>query len=672
MRYPAFFLLVVKRFFSRRNLSVLAVLAIILLYGIHKGGVERKSISADSNEFQETEELKFKMLLNYKEYANQGINVFFIPPAVGVFFSNPVMFSELSGNVNSIIKLDIKNNCKGRLVLSGNSTLRFRFSVLVLLFMSLAALFLGFEPMRHREFLKMLAAKWSPLKIHLSVVISRLILVGLILFVIFGFGILLVSIEGILLSTGDFIRLGFYLATTYVMLIFFFLIGTIIALLKKILNPAVFIFLTWIILVFLAPMIVDSIIEEKSFDIPSSYNLDNEKLQIVNDFEKRFIDERGGAKNYTLEESRKIIEDYWEKVFPKVEKVDEDLKAKIASKVDSYMNTAILIPTTFYNLTAHELSGRGYSSYFSFLGYNQDLRRRFLRFWLNRVYYNDRKVLKNFITGEENIFRSRSHIPPVLIKGLLINFSYIVVLGFFSFLLFIWYLHHMKAEEAAKLEKLAVKLKPGNLSVNLVKGNTLKNALFTVFSGKSRHLKRFKGKVLVDGTNIAEDKRKKEFAYICSAADLPGDIIVKDFLDFYRRWVCSQKQPREKKESPVVDPGLAAIIGKRIEQLEDHEKFQVSLELMQMSESPVYLINDVTSGLPLDYSIRFKEKIDELTQQGAIVVYLTAPHMLEVKAMKTGSCFEEGNAWVYLVEGKKVESKIRDTKAKSLNKKIEE
>lgn len=654
MRFKSLFILLIKRFFTKRNMALTAVLVIALLFGVHKGAIDNKRIINDSLEFKKVEGILFDTISNYVEYSERGVSVFFIPPASGVFFGSPAIFSQLSGKVNSIIDLNIYNNCKSRAVLGGNSPLQWRFSVLVLLFGSITSLLLGVEATFRREFLKTLTCDSSHLAVFLSLVFSRIILIILFFLSAAGLGLLLLVIEGIPLSSALIVKLGIYMVPAFIMVTFFFVIGTILGSLEKKFNRNAGILSIWILFVFIYPMIIDTVREEKALEIPSSYHLDNNKLQIVNDFEKRFIDERGGARNYSKEEAREIIEDYWNNIFPLVEKVDEDLKAKIDSLADDYMDTAILVPTTFYNSTAHELSGRGYGAYLDFYTHLQRLRREFLRFWLDRVYYHDAKILKNFVTGDENLFHSRGYLPRKFLKGIFINLGIIIALGILSFYLFKRSLYSMTREKTAKLAKMEMKLKPGELTVMLIKNETLNNALFTVFSGETSRLKKngFKGEILVNGSDMTAEKIKGKFLYICRPSKYPSDITVKDLLQFYRGW---RGRPPGDTTSLFNGTPLEPIINKTLSQLEDHEAFEVVFALFRMpaGDISIYLLDDLTSWLSTDFAVRLKEEIERLTARGIMVIYLTAPHMLEHKAIKAGNCFGDGKAWGYMVESEK-------------------
>jgi hypothetical protein len=97
----------------------------------------------------------------------------------------------------------------------------------------LEVLFLAAAPFQHREFLKSLSSNWSPIMIFISIIISRLIFIGLTFLVILGCSILMLMVENIPLAGADFPNILNYLVVTYLVLIFFFVVGTILGHLKN-------------------------------------------------------------------------------------------------------------------------------------------------------------------------------------------------------------------------------------------------------------------------------------------------------------------------------------------------------------------------------------------------------------------------------------------------------
>jgi hypothetical protein len=163
------------------------------------------------------------------------------------------------------------------------------------------------------------------------------------------------------------------------------------------------------------------------------------------------------------------------------------------------MNLSVIVPTTFYNSTCYELSGRGYGNYLNFFQYLRQQRRAFLLFWIDRVYYHDPEVMKNYVTGDENIFRSRGMTPPNFWTGCLIIIAWIILLSWISYVLFKRSLVCIKASEIKKMGKMDLKLEPVKVNVKLAKGIAFIHALYSLFTGNIKHLikKGFKGNVFL-------------------------------------------------------------------------------------------------------------------------------------------------------------------------------
>ena len=139
---------------------------------------------------------------------------------------------------------------------------------------------------------------------------------------------------------------------------------------------------------------------------------------------------------------------------------------------------------------------------------------------------------------------------------------------------------------------------------------------------------------------------------------MPGDIKVKDLLVFFCRW---NKTPQDKRKAEFDYPGLKSLLNKQISQLESHEAYEVGLSLLRVSRGTLYLIHDLTGGIPMTDAVQFKHIIDQLTQQGAIMIYLTTPYIMEVAAIKKGCYFIEGKAWIYALESRKKTLEVQGT-----------
>lgn len=652
MRYfTALFQMAIKRLISRRNIILLVLLLILSIYGTQQGIKEYRILVSTKKEFKAIELSFFNNIKDYNAYSFIGLKILYIPGASSFFFSNPILLSELSAKVNSVITLNIFNNGKGGSVVRGNSPFRFRFSNIILVLGSLLALLLGFEPMRGREFLKFLSSQWSPFWVYTSIVLSRVILFILALLVIFGCCLGLAVIQGIALAAADFFGLVIALIPMLLMILFFFIIGTILGSIQSKFASISGLLVVWFFFVFLYPAVINSILEDESYNITSFYEVDSKKLKLLNDFEKKAVKEAGEHKDNTVEGRRKVAEGFWNNDFKEIEVVEEDLKQEIAQLINKYNNISLFMPTTFYTLTSNEVSSRGYQGYMDFYTYLQDLRRKFVRFWIDRVYYHDSKILANFVTADENLFYSKSHVPENYLIGVLINVGYIILLVILSYFMFKRSLIHISAREIKELEEVDLELEKGDLKVWLTIGEHFNKLLFNMFSGEIKGLtkKGFSGEVRVNEVDISKETSKNDFVYICQPGELPGDMKIKDLFTFYARW---HKHRANEYEPILADIKLEKNLHKTINQLKNHEKFDIVMGLLSLSKSDVYLINDIASGMPMTCAIKLKNKMEELTEK-ALVMYLTPPEATGMPSLPEGTYFEEGDNWLYLVESNK-------------------
>jgi len=238
--------------------------------------------------------------------------------------------------------------------------------------------------------------------------------------------------------------------------------------------------------------------------------------------------------------------------------------------------------------------------------------------------------------------------PPNFWTGCINQILWIILLGTISFLLFKNLLVWMKKDDIKKLGKVDLKLEKGQVNVWLVKGIALILALYSIFSGKIKYLTRkgFKGEVVLGDMNLTGLQEPIEFTYICHPNNLPGDIKVKVMLIFYCRWT---GQTREQMEKILGNEKLKDHLNQPIKKLEEEKKFEIIMSYLEMTRGTVYLIDNVTSDIPPDDMVRFKQKMEELARQGATVIYLTSHRTVESKTLGMKDYYDEGGAWTYSV-----------------------
>lgn len=660
-----FFVTVFKQYVCKRNVIFFLLMLVLSIAAQLDGIGEYDSVIRESKEFHEAEALRMANILNYTEYSKDGIKVFVIPAASGIFFPNHPAFYELSGRVNSVASLEIHNNCKGKSIFRGESYLSLRFSVIVLLMGGFAVLFLGAESVTGKEYLKFLSSQWSRGMVRFSAVLSNFILLALTFAVLLAVMVGLTALHHIRLTAADFNALLHYFFITLLILLFLIILGAVLGCARGdrgVLGPVL---AAWVVLVFIIPIGVNWICDKVTGELNSTYRLYAKKLKEVNDFEKKMAKEKGVFKDNDIEISREIIEDYRKNVYGELKELELSYKRKLEKAIRVYRYTSLFSPVTYYNLTCREVSGRGYENYMAFYNRLFDMQRDFFRFWIQRVYYNDREKIVPFIEGDENLFSLEGCIPgnSGMGAGIISVYTFILAVIFcFCFnRSFFSMSKQVTGDETVELSGMDVDLKKASRWIWLVQGHAPRDMFYNLFSGKpGPPVKQgFKGKVRLDGIDMVSSSRPVDFLYLCRREELPGGLKVKDFLLLE---ASLNKVLPGDKITMMNRPGLKAIAHKSLDQLKEREMFEVWTAILEMRKRKVYLIDNIAANMPVDCAGRFIDRMEELKDSGALVIYLTGTEMESGVDDREKQCFADGEGWLYRVQAKRRLGKDKNKK----------
>ena len=610
----AFFAHEFKRLLCTKKLFVLALMVILLFYAVFEGINDYKNTLDIGTEFQNIEAVMFKKLTNYAMYKATGVRFLFIPSSAMIFFTNSGLFSDLSARINPITDLAIYNNCKGTWLLQGHSSISLDFSGIILLLATLFSLFIGYESLHHREYLKMLSCTCSYKRIFFSIILVRLIYLTLLFILIYGIMVVVPICHKIPLSNADFAGLLGHGAAALVMLFFFFFAGLLIGILcRSNWTGIAYSLAVWITFVFIITGPINSLIAKNAAHITSVYRTELEKMKVASDFEKRAENKNGKFDRNKINEARKVIEDYWNNDYKKIAALEKKFKNEIAAVIERYSNRSVITPTSFYNLTANEVSSRGYGNFLDFYTYLQKRQRKFVRFFIDRTYYNDPNELVSFITSDENLFKGKSRLPANFAKGLIINLLYIIILSIASYLQYRKTLFPMPEKEKA-FNNIPIELEKEKLFTFNVYHPDFIDQFLNVFFGQFRGEK---WKVTIDGKDVV-NWEKKEFLYLPNPRNIPGEIKAGDFLSLFNRLL---KLP--KKETREIKAALGkSIINKRFSHLDPVGKIKLMLALAELkkSRSYIYIFNDFIFGIPGYLRKSLSDRVEVLKRNGALVI----------------------------------------------------
>ena len=610
--FLSLFYLELKRFCRKRNLFLWIILLLLILFFVNKGINQYKILPGKVQQFNQIQDSNFNSIRNYNEYAYYGIKMLFIPAPIEILFKNNTMPPDVTAKVTSVSIIQIINNLKGKSLYTGFKLGNTDFSRIVIFLISLLVLWYGYESFHTRGYLASLNSRWSDFKVFISIGLSRFLLL-VASFVIMALCILLfITARGVQMTGNEYKVLSGYLLVTLVMLLFFFIAGLIIGTIPSVLISVSSIFCALILMTYIVPGILGSIAGDYFPDSGKDYQAEMDKSKMVSDFEKSSKKEHGEFDPNDMETARKVAEGYKRNDFPRIKGRELQLMSEIKEAVDRTNKLAILTPTTFYLYTCNEVSSKGYASFLEFYQYVVEMWEKFVYFWIDQVFYKG-KVLVNFlkIEGNNNIFKSRGHLPDLFAIGLLYNLGICIILIIACFYRYIQWLHPL-AKKAGAFDDLVLDFHKGETHVIDVYRQEFILQFLKRFQGKDRGLK---WQVTIDGKNI-DGREKKDFFLIPNIKEIPGDIKVKNLFKLYQSWFKPSAEKTEKLLSEIGNRSLE----KKFAKLEDIDKARVLLILARMVETKIYILNDFAFGIPGYLWNELPEYVDALMKQDTIII----------------------------------------------------
>jgi hypothetical protein len=242
-----------------------------------------------------------------------------------------------------------------------------------------------------------------------------------------------------------------------------------------------------------------------------------------------------------------------------------------------------------------------------------------VKFIIDKVYFENFSKVRPFIKGgEENVYHAKSRLPKFFLWGILISLFHISYLLFITFSRFKKALYQLPVMKTKNQQAPSVKLSKKDFKVWTTKNDLFKNQLYNLFSGIIK--KPGKNKIIpplevvIDNHPLSPGNKKQDFLYLCRLCHLPNDVKVGDFLCFLQ---VLMNVPADTANSPA--PSWTR---KKIKHLDDHELGQLEIRILEMKPFDIYLIDNIARGMPVDFVIQLKEKMEGLKTGGKLVFYI--------------------------------------------------
>jgi len=625
--FKSFFFLELKRLFNRRSTVALICFFAVSMYLIYTGIVQYEEILKNKKTFQEMERLKVMQFQNYEQYGGYGFYLYFMPSPLCILFHNSNLYTELIVHIDVGEKLNIYPIFKGKKIFAQQGKL-LDFSGLILFFGSLMALFFGFDGFYRKEYLKLLSTFCSYRCIFQAMLFSRLTLMSLYIISIFiagvGWIVLWLGSKNIRLSAVETTHLVVFLLIMLLMLVFFYFLGIIIAVTKyQVKTKNLLLVLTWLVLVYFFPALVGEITYTKSDMMTGYYQSEVDKLTFLMKFEEdaeKELTELAKANKLTQVAQDEMVKRYVDTTLKRIETVENKLREQTSTIKNFFQWISAVLPPTLYLSINNEISSRGYENIVDFLREAFEIKRAFIMNYYSSRRFQDGKPGRDpFVKGTENIYFAESKLPENFRFGILLMITQVLLLYGASYHSYRKNIFRLTTDTREELNNLEIEINKGEVNVLLTSGKTTaSNHLYNVLSGKNRE---FKGKVLLNGANIAKEEAcRRDFVYVCQPGQIPREIKADHLFLFIGSLL---KLPKENLMRLANKPDLNRIIGKPFDTLNEKEKGYVLLAAAQLKKSDIFVFHDFAKGMPGDFIKEFREQLNLLKERETAIIYIT-------------------------------------------------
>jgi len=148
-----------------------------------------------------------------------------------------------------------------------------------------------------------------------------------------------------------------------------------------------------------------------------------------------------------------------------------------------------------------------------------------------------------------------------------------------------------------------------------------------------------KGRIRVNGQDtLRKWKYRQGLSYLPQIANFPGNLTVSELLAM----IIDLRQQQARPDELIADFGLGPFLSKKLSTLSGGTRQKVNLVIAFMFDSPLYILDEPTTGLDPASLIRLKERI--LLEKSRGKVLLVTTHIMQFVE-------ELADQVVYLLEG---------------------
>jgi ABC-type transport system involved in multi-copper enzyme maturation permease subunit len=587
---------------------------LIIFSGINQVGIEKFKVDEKQQEdFIHVQEKLIEGFINYEQYGIFGIDRLLLGcPLISLFYNSSTL-TELQANIEYSTRYKLYKPEMGK-----NLFIRPTGGSLVISLWS-------FFACRNREYMMLFNNFASPGRIYVGVVLARVILIIISIFIVVLAVRVQFIINGIPLTGSEISALFYFFLVSFITMSVLAAISTRLGAVKNWKKGAVITAISWIIVVFLWPEVLNLIFSRKAevqMKSLEEYQIQkNEKLQV---FEKEALKDTGRYKTIPErnEFERKRIEHYWNVVSIDIKKLDLQMIDKTEEISRQFQAASIFNPVTFYKSVNNELGSKGFNSYNRFFRENLEIQRGFLRKVFDKRYYENYTKVGPYLPFEKLVVKAEPGLPAFFTAGILLNLFYLLIAIFwgstgFKRLMF------PKPEATGGYKEVKLDCQQGNIEVVTSDNQDLYAQVVNVLFGIPRD---FNGKITVDGQSVV-NSQIKPVVYVPGQDKIPGNFRVNDLFNLAAKLPGTTKQQLQQ-----IKMHHHNILKKRFAHLDPGQRTVILLDLCGLKEAKIYLIRDFKPVMYGKSLIPALNKLRSIKESGALILCLSEIFMRPSKS----------------------------------------
>lgn len=626
----AFFRLEWKRNFTKRRGIVLVLLLILSIYFLQTGLTAHKAQAEKIEKFKSNYWEYFNNLPSYGVYSVYGIEVLFARANLSFLFQDSSIADTLVSKFDNTFTLRIFKESKTVPLTPGSLFSGLDISGILSIFATFAALAYGVRTIDRRAYTRLLSTIVSRRRMFLSLIPARICIIGLGILFLFLLVLFMMKVNGVPVPAGGYAVAAGYMWAAFLMLVFFYLTGVGIGLLRDMAPSGWLSFGTWFLFLVIIPGIIVQQTDKHAPGVLKSYQGEQEKFRIVTNFESDSMKKHGPFKREKIEIFRSEAKRFLDKDFKQVKEVEGGLWGKMSSYLENYARWLAITPVSFFHLTGNEVSGCGFRSFLDFYDYSSQLQEKFAHFYIRQCFYGDPAKIVSFIENDENIYYGTSRLPGNFWYGVSVSLAWILLFGIIDFFLFNAYLHRVESKEKLQAYNHPIILSKKEFSVYRVsKGKGVGEKLFNLLSGRMRGSETLK--LEIAGVDLTENRERVDFVSICHPDELPAYIKAGDFVKFVARLLRLSKESKKTIYDSVKRSGIK---GRYMGELSGLEKGTVFSLILPYIKREIYVVDNACLDMPMEFLTDLNDVMLGWSEEGSTVLYLTTEREIEFEQWK--------------------------------------